>query len=265
MFSLRLGFDHPNYLWLLLALPLLWWIGYRSLGVLGRFRRWFALLFRTAVWTAIVFALAGVQLVWVSDRMTVMYLLDQSESIPQAKRQVMLDYVIKNVRRHRVEDRNDRAGIVVFGRDASIEIPPFDENIPPLRRLESMLGGTDATNLETALNLAQASMPEDTSRRIVVVTDGNENLGQARKLAARVADAGIGIDVVPVVLESSREVLTEKIDVPENIRKGQPFEMRVVVNNFDDDGTTRACQRQAASHPEIWWRGNVNARRGGHD
>jgi uncharacterized membrane protein/Mg-chelatase subunit ChlD len=236
MFSLRLGFDHPNYLWLLLALPLLWWIGYRSLGVLGRFRRWFALLFRSVVWTAIVFALAGVQLVWVSDRMTVMYLLDQSESIPQAKRQVMLDYVIRNVRRHRVQERNDRAGIVVFGRDASIEIPPFDENIPPLRRLESMRGGTDATNLETALNLAQASMPEDTSRRIVVVTDGNENLGQARKLAARVADAGIGIDVVPVVLEATREVLTEKVDVPENIRKGQPFEMRVVLNNFDDEG-----------------------------
>ena len=192
MFSLRLGFDHPNYLWLLLALPLLWWIGYRSLAALGRFRRWFALSLRTVVWTAVVFALAGVQLVWVSDRMTVMYLLDQSESIPQAKRQVMLDYVIRNVRKHRVSDRNDRAGIVVFGRDASIEIPPFDENIPPLRRLESMRGGTDATNLETALNLAQASMPEDTSRRIVVVTDGNENLGQARKLAARVADATSG-------------------------------------------------------------------------
>ena len=148
----------------------------------------------------------------------------------------MLDYVIRNVRRHRVQDRNDRAGIVVFGRDASIEIPPFDDDIPQLRRLESLRGGTDATNLETALNLAQASMPEDTSRRIVVVTDGNENLGQARKFAARVAQAGIGIDVVPVVLDATREVLTEKIDVPQNIRKGQPFEMRVVVNNFDDTG-----------------------------
>lgn len=242
MFPLRLGFDHPTYLWLLLAVPVFWWVGYQSLGALGRFRRWFALLFRAVVWTAIVFALAGVQLVWVSDRMTVMYLLDQSESIPQAKRQVMLDYVIRNVRRNRVEDRNDRAGIVVFGRDASIEIPPFDENIPPLRRLESMRGGSDATNLEAALNLAQASMPEDTARRIVVVTDGNENLGQARKLAARVADAGIGIDVVPVVLDATREVLTEKIDVPQNIRKGQPFEMRVVINNFDDDGTTEPAK-----------------------
>ena len=84
MLPWRLGFDHPAYLWLLIALPVLWWLGYKSLAALGRFRRWFALAFRTVVWTAIVFAIAGVQLVWVSDRMTVMYLLDQSESIPQA-------------------------------------------------------------------------------------------------------------------------------------------------------------------------------------
>ncbi|MGB0598920.1 MAG: VWA domain-containing protein [Rubripirellula sp.] len=234
-FSLRLGFDHPNYLWLMIALPVLLWIGYGSLGALGSFRRWFAMFFRSAVWTAIVFALAGAQLVWVSDKVTVMYLLDQSESIPPAKRQVMLEYVTKNVRRHRDRAREDRAGVIVFGREATIEIPPFDDDIY-LKRLESFRGPADATNLEAALSFAQASMEEDTSRRIVIVTDGNENLGQARSLAARVAASGIGIDVVPVMLESNAEVLVEKIDLPTNIRKGQPFEARVVVNNYADNG-----------------------------
>ena len=65
---LKLSFDNPNYLWLLAALPVLWWIGFSSLGALGRYRRAFALLLRTTVWVAIVFAMAGVQLVWVSDR-----------------------------------------------------------------------------------------------------------------------------------------------------------------------------------------------------
>ncbi len=237
----RLSFDNPDYLWLLLGLPLLWWMGYTSLATLGRYRRAFALLFRTSVWVAIVFAMAGVQLVWISNRVTVMYLLDQSESIPRAKRQVMLDYVVRNVRRHRNEARNDRAGIVVFGRDASIEIPPYDDDIP-LRRLESTLGRSDATNLESALSLAQASMEEDTARRIVIVTDGNENLGQARKLARRLADSGIGIDVVPVMLEASSEVLVEKVDLASNIRKGQPFEMRVVVNNYTDAQSGKAVK-----------------------
>ncbi len=231
--NIRIGFDNANYLWLLLGIPLLWWIGYGSLAALGRYRRGFAMLFRATVWVAIVFALAGVQLVRVSDSVTVMYLLDQSESIPKAKRNVMLDYVVRNVRRHRNRARQDRAGIVVFGRDATIEIPPLDDDIP-LQRFESTLGRSDATNLESALSLAQASMEEDTSRRIVIVTDGNENLGQARKLARRIADSGIGIDIVPVELEARSEILVEKIDLPNNIRQGQPFEARVVVNNYSD-------------------------------
>ncbi len=233
MIPFRLGFDHPVYLWLLAGVPLIWWFGSKPLGVLGRGRRGFALSFRTVVWSAIVLAIAGVQIVWISDRVTVMYVLDQSESIPQAKRQVMLDYVTKNVARHRNATREDRAGIIVFGRDAMIEMPPFDADIQ-VRRLESLLDRTDATNLESALNLAQASMPEDTARRIVVVTDGNENIGRATKLAARLADAGIGLDVVPVELSSGSEVLVEKIDLPSDIRTGQPFEARVVISNYTD-------------------------------
>lgn len=234
MFGFRLAFEFPGYLWLLIGIPFLWWVSFRALAPLGFFRRWLALLFRTLVLTGLVLALAGVQLVWTSDRVTVMYLLDQSESIPEAKRQLMLDYVIRNVSRHRDVAREDRAGIIVFGREATIEIPPFDDNIPKIRRLESYIGRRDATSLESALVLAQAAMPADTSRRLVIVTDGNENLGDAQKLAARLAESGIGIDVVPIVLESKAEVLVEKIDLPSDIRKGQPFEARVVVNAYTD-------------------------------
>ncbi|MEM9645463.1 MAG: VWA domain-containing protein, partial [Planctomycetota bacterium] len=231
MLPMRLGFDHPGYLWLMAAVPLLLWISWNALRVLGPVRRWFAIIFRSIVWSVIVFAIAGVQLVRVNDRVTVMYVLDQSESIPALQRRLMLDYVAKNVLRHRDETRQDLAGILVFGRDASIELPPYDDDIQ-IRRLESLLERTDATDLESALNLAQASLPEDTACRIVVVTDGNENIGQATKLAARLANAGVGIDTVPVLLESGNEVLVEKIDLPTDIRTGQPFEARIVISNF---------------------------------
>lgn len=234
MFGLRIGFEQPSYLILLAFLPLLWWIGYQPLRALGPIRRFIALTLRSLLWTVVVLAIAGIQWVWTSDRLTVMYLLDQSESIPVAKRQVMLDYAIQSVREHRNRERGDRTGIIVFGRNASIEIPPFDDDIPEIRELESLQGETDATNLESALNLAQASMPEDTSRRMVIITDGNENLGRATKVANRLGRSGIGIDVVPILMGSSSEVLVEKIDLPNDIRKGQPFEARVVISNYSD-------------------------------
>src|SRR6056297_2969382 len=170
MLAVALGWEHPWFLMLLGLLPLLWWTSFRSLAGLGSWRRVLALLLRSVVVIGVVLALAGIQLVWTSDRISVVYLLDQSESIPTAKRQLMLDYVIKSVARHRNERREDKAGIIVFGREATIEIPPFDDQIPSLSRLESYLGRTDATNLEAGLKLAQAAMPADTSRRIVIVS-----------------------------------------------------------------------------------------------
>ena len=235
MIPYRIDFEYPIYLILMAALPVLVVMAWRRFAVLGPIRRLLAIAIRSIVWTALVMAIAGVQWVRTDDRLTVMYVLDQSESIPAGKRQAMLDYVVKNVAAHRDTVRNDRAGIVAFGRDAAIEIPPFDDNIPRLRRLESIGDRTDATNLESALNLAQASMPEDTARRIVIVTDGNENIGTASKLAARLAAAGIGIDVVPIRLGGGNEVLVEKVDLPTNIRKGQPFEARVVLNHYRED------------------------------
>ena len=228
------NFGRPVYLLLLLLLPLLWVFSFRSLAGLGTTRRIMALVLRSAVLLLFVAALAEVQLRSVSNKITVIYLLDQSESIPLPKRQLMLEYVAEAVRKHRRDDRQDRAGVIVFGRDATIEIPPFEDDIPRLTRPESYLESTDATNLEAAMKLALASFPEDSAKRIVVVTDGNENLGNARAVAPLLAENKIGIDVVPVRLTSRSEVAIEKIDIPSNVRKGQPTEARVVLNNYAD-------------------------------
>ena len=83
-----------------------------------------------------------------------------------------------------------------------------------------------------ALKLAKASFPEDAAKRIVIVSDGNENLGSARAAAPSLAEDGIGMDVVPVRLEARAEVAVEKITLPPDIRQGQPVEARVVLDNY---------------------------------
>lgn len=235
MFGWQIGFDRPWWLLLLLLLPLLWVFSYRSLSGLGRFRRFLALSLRTAVLLLIVFSLAEVQLMRTSEKMTVIYLLDQSASIPAAKREAMIRYVTEEVAKHRNATRQDRAGVIVFGREAKIEIPPFDDDIRSVGSIESYLElRTDATNLASALKLAQASFPEDTAKRVVVVTDGNENVGDSRSIAAMLADDSIAIDVVPVKLTTRGEIAVEKITLPPDVRKGQPIEARAVVNNYSE-------------------------------
>ncbi len=231
---MRLGFDHPGYLWLLILVPLLWWIGIRRFRALGPFRAFIAILFRSLVVVAIIAAIAGIQIAWITDRVTVMYLLDQSDSIDAGRRDEMLEYVVQSVRAHRDRQREDLAGVIVFGKDASIEVPPFNDDLPTLTRLESTRVRTDASDLQSAMELAQSSMPSDTLQRIVIVTDGNETIGQAQSMAKRLASAGVGIDVVPAPTQSGADVLVEKIDLPSEVRRGQPFEARVVMTNFAD-------------------------------
>jgi uncharacterized membrane protein len=249
MWDLEIGFDRPGYLWLLVLLPLLWFFSFRSLAGLGNLRRVLALSFRSLVLLLIVFALAEMQLQRVSEKVTTIYLLDQSESIPTVKRELMWDYVVRSVHKYRRAERGDRAGVIVFGREAAIEIPPFDDDIPVSGSFESFLECRDATNLEAALKLAQASFPEDTAKRIVIVTDGNENLGNARIVAPALANNGIGIDIVPVRLTTRAEVAVEKITIPPDLRRGTPFEVRTILNNFmaqdvtDDNQTVQGKLR----------------------
>ena len=238
----KVSFEYPHYLWLLICLPVLWYWSYRSLASLGRYRRLFALALRTVVMLLIVLALANIQLLRSSKTMTVIFLLDQSASIPQDEREAMAKYVEEAVKKHRDSRHDDRASAIAFGRESSIEIPPFDDDIRFVNGIETARGlRRDATNLADAMKLALATFPEGTARRVVVVSDGNQNLGDAESAARQLIDDGVGIDVVPIFLRAHREVAVDRVTLPPNIRQGSPFDARVIVNNMteateNDDG-----------------------------
>jgi uncharacterized membrane protein/Mg-chelatase subunit ChlD len=230
-------FNSPWYLLLLLLLPFMWWFSFHSLSGLGRWRRLFALSLRTLVVMIIVAALAEMQYRQTSDRITVIYLLDQSLSIPEARRGAMIRYVNTSIREQREAEKNDKAGVIVFGQNAEVEVPPVDFNIQLSRKVESLLD-RDYTNLSGAMQRAMAMFPHDSAKRIVLVTDGNQNIGDALEEARAIADAGVSIDVMPVPIDRRSDVAVETFALPPDIRQKQPFEARVVVNNtaVDENG-----------------------------
>ena len=229
-----LVFNSPWYLLLLLLLPAMWWFSFHSLSGLGRWRRLLALGLRTLVMLLIVAALAEMQYQRTSDRLTVIYLLDQSLSIPESRRDAMVRYVNASIRDQRQAEKDDRAGVIVFGRNAEVEVPPVDFSIQLGRKVESLLD-RDFTNLSAAMQRAMAMFPHDSAKRIVLVTDGNQNVGDALEEARAIADSGVSIDVLPVPLDQRSDVAVETFALPPDIRRNQPFEARVVVNNTSTD------------------------------
>lgn len=245
MFRWTLSFEHPQWLLLLGLWPLLAVMARGSLSGLPRAQRLLSLVVRGAVWGLLVLALAGLQVQRASDAVTVLYLLDQSESIPRPVREAMLRYVQAEVAAHRRraglgQQAEDRAGMLLFGREATIEYPPLADEIRFSGALESLFAlRTDATNIAAALKLALASFPEDAAKRVVILTDGNENLGDAQVVASHLSQAGVGIDVVAIPLAARSEVVVEKLALPSDIRRGQPVEARVVIDNLRTSGEPR--------------------------
>jgi Mg-chelatase subunit ChlD len=228
MFNYYVVFAAPAYLALLAIVPVLVLASHRRLAALGPWRRWVVLALRVLLVALVVLALAEAQVVQTSDRLTVVYLLDQSFSIPVERRQALVDYVNADIREHR-KDR-DRAGVIVFGRDAAIEIPPFDANVQVAQAIESAVD-QEYTNVSAAMKLAQALFPEDAAKRIVLVSDGNQNMGNAVEQAQVLSHGGVGIDVLPIHYRTRAEVIVERVSLPPDARHGEPFDLRVVITN----------------------------------
>src|SRR4051794_8288429 len=121
----HIAFDSPWFLALLVALPWMWWVSYRALAGLGRWRRALAILTRSVV--CMLLALSVVEMQWARtrDRVTVICLVDQSLSITQAQTGSMIKYVNESIRAQRDQAREDRAGVIVFGADSAVELPPL--------------------------------------------------------------------------------------------------------------------------------------------
>src|SRR5437879_5318421 len=98
-------FASPKFLLLLLAMPLAVWIGRRTLAGLEPFRRRAAITLRLLGIALLALALAELQWKDVLDEMEVIFLVDQSLSIPPEQSQVAFDVV--NAARKTMDPRRD--------------------------------------------------------------------------------------------------------------------------------------------------------------
>ncbi len=216
---------HPEPLLLLLALPLIWAVAWKSLTVEPGARKWAVFCVRSLVLLLLAVALADLRFADIADRLSVVFLLDHSASIPGEERDRSLDRVRRMVAGMK---EGDRAGLVVFGRNASIESMP--EEKLPVDRISSVIQ-SDYTDIGNAIRLSTASFPKGTQKRIVLVSDGNENIGSAVDEAGRAWASGTSVDALPVTYSYGAEVQVERIVLPSRVRKGEAFEVRLIINS----------------------------------
>ncbi len=227
---MHLQITHPIYLLLLVpALAWVFWFGVRSDVQLSGWRRWCALVIRTIVVAALVFAIAGLQWLLPLEGMNVFFVLDRSDSIPSTQQDAAKEIINRTAKGKK---NSDKAGVIVFGSQASIESVPN----PALEvgKIQAVVG-TERTDLAAAIRLATAAFPENGQKRLVLMTDGNENVGDAMSAALAAKPFGVSIDAVPLGVSRANDVSVQKLQIPTKLKKGQSFEVKIFVQS--DRGT----------------------------
>lgn len=212
-----------------LALPLLavvaaeWWLFRRRRGVgRGQWRAASALRFGIAA--LLVAALLGPVVVRPADRVATVFLLDGSASLGAAGRAEAAAFVREALA---AMPAGSVAGVVSFGGDADPELvvqpaPVFDQ---PSTSIDA-----NRTNLASALRVGAGMLPADARRRLVVVSDGRANSGDADAEVERLRDRGIEVEYRVVGRRAEADLAVASVDVPNGVRAGEAFDLEVTVD-----------------------------------
>ncbi|HEU0167082.1 MAG TPA: vWA domain-containing protein, partial [Chloroflexota bacterium] len=168
-----LNFLSPEALVLLVLAPLLVFIALRSGVHLPRDRAAFSLVLRLVVLGLLVMALASPRILQRAESLSTVFLVDASDSITPDQVNAETDWVRQAIGKM---GPKDQAGVVVFGGNALVEQPM--SHLEELPNLNSQPVKT-STDISSAIRLGLGLLPDTTARRMVILSDGNENTGKA--------------------------------------------------------------------------------------
>ncbi len=221
------GFYFAQPWWLagcILLAPVVW-LGLRSLAALGPVRRAMAIILRCLVVAILIALLARPMLTRKSERLTVIAVIDRSQSIPTDLQKASMDYLTAAL-----ADKvpGDQLAVVDVAEAASIsKLPSGDVAI---RQRNTTLNGQQS-KLADGIQMAMAIAPPDTAVRILLVSEGNETAGDLKEAARIAAANGIPIDVLPLRYEYQNEVIFNRLAAPGTARSGQTVSLRFILNS----------------------------------
>jgi uncharacterized membrane protein len=215
-------------LWLLAALPLLWWLAWRGRGVLAPAHMVLLTALRSALLLALILAL--MQPVWTapSSQVSVAYALDVSRSVASGSVQSALAFIQRANR----EAQPAQARYVVFAERARVLDRAEDITGVAVTSAPGRGGGLlyqGATDLEAALDEALAALDPERVGRVVLFTDGNQTHGDIWQAVERLAAQGVRVFPFPARPRVEADAWVEGLQPPAGLRRDEPADIALRV------------------------------------
>lgn len=221
-------FVRPEAFFLTFAIVWSWWLFLAGSTGLSPVRSQAALWIRFVMIAGFAVALAEPRAVRTSEILSVVYAVDVSDSVSQQAVDSALQFVARQVSEKPAEDE---AGLVLFGAEAVVELPPritfpFDGVVTSQVR-------RDATSVADALSLSAAMIPAENDGRIVLISDGVSTEGDVVRRLKELNARGISVDVLPVEYQYTKEVWIERLELPQQARLDQTYKASVMISSLE--------------------------------
>jgi uncharacterized membrane protein len=220
-----ISFTHP--LALLLAIPFIALAVFsqrHAYSNLSLRRMRLAMAVRVAILLALILSLAGTRLQIPQSRQAVIVVADLSAS-DYGQRSWAQAFINDAAKRR---PAGDTLGVVDVGRQPVVEQPVATPS--GFSGFQSAVDN-QYTNLGGGLDLANALLPRGYQHRVVMLSDGQQNVGDAIASARLLRSQGVRVDVVPLHVPGGAEVLVQDVSVPSQLRPRESFPLTVTVHS----------------------------------
>jgi len=234
---------NPHALWLLGLLPLIWLFAWFSQRLHASQRIVLSTVTRTLAFSLLVIAMAQPTVLEREYWKSVVYVIDISRSVSAAFLKQALQWADDANRRY----HPDHVRYLVFADGVRLlETPEQVLSVsvtsePVLNQMTAQDGnsaatsfdghviGQTATDIEAALRAAMFGFAPDHSRRLVLISDGNQTRGEVWRAVSRLQSEKVRVFAIPAAVSASSDAWVESITFPPAVRQQEPVSIRVSV------------------------------------
>ena len=218
----------------LLIVPYVWWVQQQTITGLGPKQLKSLSVVRSAIVVLLAMVLMQPALYRSGEWLSVIYLLDVSRSVSPAAMQSATQWI-----KETNETGNpDNTRFIPFASN-SIQFETLDQLKNVQVTDKAVAGSIDqsGTNIGDAIDEALRSFAPYHLKRLVLLTDGNENSGRMMSQLPRLKQNGVRVYTVPLGARANRDVWVETVMAPTQVTAEETFPMEVhVYSQADAEG-----------------------------
>ncbi|MDU5109475.1 MAG: VWA domain-containing protein [Clostridium sp.] len=189
----------------------------------------FIFISRIVIFTLLILAFGNITINLKGRNISTVFLLDVSDSIGDFEEsgKDFINTAIENI------PSGNKASVVLFGDNSKI-----DKVLNKKKTYKTLNENpvTTATNIQEAVESALSLFERGGSKRIVLITDGEENQGDILKSIPLINEQKIDFKVYKVSGEKGNEVYVDSVKVPDNIAVGEEFSVSIDIrSNYATD------------------------------